>query len=130
MDIQVLMKACDVVAVPYRRSLNSGVLALALTWGRPVLLPDNAGSVPLVAGGTDGSAAAGLIYPGDEPEALVEAVRACLTWDLSAANAAAVEAGRRIDRATVATRFATDLRHWADTGSIPTSPLVLGGSRA
>src|SRR6185295_1565324 len=31
-DIQVLMRACDIVAVPYRRSLNSGVLALALTW--------------------------------------------------------------------------------------------------
>jgi glycosyltransferase involved in cell wall biosynthesis len=107
------MRACDVVALPYRRSLNSGVLALALTWGRPVLLPDNAGSVPLVEDG------AGLIYPGDDPEALVEAIRSCLDWDLTAANAAAVEAGARIDRATIANRFATDLRTWADTNQIP-----------
>ncbi len=115
-DIQVLMRACDIVAVPYRRSLNSGVLALALTWGRPVLLPDNSGSVPLV---DDPSAPAGLIYPGDDPDALVEAVRACLSWDLSAANAAAAEAGARIDRATIAAKFATDMRGWADTGLIP-----------
>ena len=112
-DIQVLMQACDIVAVPYRRSLNSGVLALALTWGRPVLLPDNAGSVPLVDAG------AGLIYSGDDPEALVNAVRAAMTWDLTAANTAAVEAGQRIDRATIVTKFAADLRYWADTGSVP-----------
>jgi beta-1,4-mannosyltransferase len=122
-DIQILMRACDVVAVPYRSSLNSGVLALALTWGRPVLLPDNSGSVPLV---DDPSAPAGLIYPSDDPDALVEAVRACLSWDLSAASAAAARAGARIDRATIATKFATDLRQWADTGSIPGA--VLGAS--
>ena len=127
-DIQVLMRACDVVAVPYRRSLNSGVLALALTWGRPVLLPDNSGSVPLV---NDPSAPAGLIYPGEDPDALVEAVRACLSWDLSAANAAAVAAGQRIDRATIATKFATDLRGWADTNDIPASSIQIpGGSRS
>jgi glycosyltransferase involved in cell wall biosynthesis len=127
-DIQVLMQACDVVAVPYRRSLNSGVLALALTWGRPVLLPDNAGSVPLV---NDPAAPAGLIYPGEDPDALVEAVRACTTWDLSAANAAATAAGRRIDRATVATRFATELRRWADTGELPVpAPIRLESARS
>jgi beta-1,4-mannosyltransferase len=129
MDIQVLMKACDVVAVPYRRSLNSGVLALALTWGRPVLLPDNSGSVPLI----DGPSPAGLVYPGDDPDALVDAVRACLTWDLSAANAAAVEAGRRIDRLAITTRFAGDLRLWADTGQVPAAGRLLdavGGASA
>jgi beta-1,4-mannosyltransferase len=95
-DIQILMRACDVVAVPYRRSLNSGVLALALTYGRPVLLPANAGSVPLVDDG------AGVIYQPDEPDAA----------------AAAAQAGLRIHRASVAQRFAADLRNWADTGLI------------
>jgi beta-1,4-mannosyltransferase len=115
-DIQVLMRACDVVALPYRRSLNSGVLALALTWGRPVLLPANAGSAPLVENGS------GLIYSDEDPEALTEAIRACLSWDLTAANAAAVEAGARIDRATIAQRFASDLRGWANTNQIPGKP--------
>jgi beta-1,4-mannosyltransferase len=124
-DIQILMRACDVVALPYRRSLNSGVLALALTWGRPVLLPDNAGSVPLV---DDPSAPAGLIYPGDDPDALVEAVRACLSWDLPAASAAAAKAGVGIDRATIAAKFAADLRYWADTGVVPGGAVV--GTRA
>jgi beta-1,4-mannosyltransferase len=121
-DIQILMRACDVVAVPYRRSLNSGVLALALTWGRPVLLPDNAGSVPLVADPAGNGVPAGVIYPGDDPDALVDAVRACLTLDLDAANAAAVVAGAAIDRATIARKFATDLRSWADTGLVPEPP--------
>jgi beta-1,4-mannosyltransferase len=111
-DIQILMRACDVVAVPYRRSLNSGVLALALTYGRPVLLPANAGSVPLVDDG------AGVIYQPDEPDALLEAVRRCLDLDLEAAAAAAAQAGLRIHRASVAQRFAADLRNWADTGLI------------
>jgi beta-1,4-mannosyltransferase len=114
-DIQVLMRAADLVALPYRRSLNSGVLALALTFGRPVLLPANSGSVPLVDGG------AGLIYPDDSPSALADAVRAGLSLDLEAAGRAAVVAGARIDRATVTGRFARDLRQWADTGSIEVS---------
>jgi len=122
-DIQVLMRACDVVAVPYRRSLNSGVLALAMTWGRPVLLPDNAGSVPLVTG-PDLDQPAGLVYPSDQPGALVEAVRACLSWDLSGAGQAAAAVGARIDRRVLAPRFAADLRLWADTGVVPASPLL------
>jgi len=126
-DIQVLMRACDVVALPYRRSLNSGVLALALTWGRPVLLPDNAGSMPVLGDGHP----AGLVYPGDDPDALVDAVRACLTWDRTAASAAAAEAGARIDRRTLAGRFASDLRSWADTGVVPASQADLApGVRA
>ncbi len=111
-DIQVLMRAGDVVALPYRRSLNSGVLALGLTFGRPALLPSNSGSVPLVEDG------AAVIYDPDDPQALIEAVRSCLTLDLAAAGRAAALAGTRIDRATVSRKFATDLRRWADTGRI------------
>lgn len=122
-DVQVLMRACDVVAVPYRRSLNSGVLALALSWGRPVLLPDNAGSVPLVAAGP-GRAPAGVIYAGDQPQALEQGVRECLTLDLDAAAAAAAAAGARIERRAIAERFAGDLRGWIDTGALPDRPAV------
>ncbi len=112
-DIQVLMRAADLVALPYRRSLNSGVLALALSFGRPVLLPSNSGSLPVVEGG------AALVYPPDGVEALTEAVFGCLDADLGALEKAAEVAGRRIDRELVSERFAADMRSWADTGVIP-----------
>jgi len=92
------------------------VLALALTWGRPVLLPDNSGSVPVVTGP---SGTAGLVYPAQTPGALTEAVRGASTWDADAVTTAAVAAGRRIDRATVAARFAGDLRSWSDGAVLP-----------
>jgi glycosyltransferase involved in cell wall biosynthesis len=39
-DLQVLMSAADIVALPYRSALNSGTLHLALTYGRPVVAAD------------------------------------------------------------------------------------------
>lgn len=120
-DVQVLMRAADVVALPYRRSLNSGVLALALTFGRPVLLPATSGCLPLVA---DYPGAAQVYDPSAGPEALVGALRAACETAAdderrAASFAAAAAAGRRIDRAVVAARFAADLRRWADTGDVP-----------
>jgi beta-1,4-mannosyltransferase len=113
-DIQVLMRAADVVALPYNRSLNSGVLALALTFGRPVLLPADSGSVPLVDIPGE-PVPAGVIYPAGSPDGLVDAVRTCLGLDLDAASAAASRAGARIDRAVVSARFAQDLSGYAGT---------------
>lgn len=112
-DMQVLMRAADLVALPYRRSLNSGVLALALSFGRPVLLPANSGSLPVVEGG------AAVVYPPDGVEALTDAVFGCLEADFGALDRAAEAAGRRIDRKTVSERFAADMRSWADTGVVP-----------
>ncbi|GAB6900989.1 glycosyltransferase [Kineosporia succinea] len=112
-DMQVLMRAADLVALPYRRSLNSGVLALALTFGRPALLPSNSGSLPVVEGG------AALVYPPDGVEALTDAVFRCLDADLGALDRAAEAAGQRIDRAVIAERFAADMRTWVDTGVVP-----------
>jgi glycosyltransferase involved in cell wall biosynthesis len=39
-DVQRYFLAADVVALPYRRILNSGAVILALGFGRPVLVPD------------------------------------------------------------------------------------------
>lgn len=33
--------AADVIALPYRKVLNSGTLLLAATFGRPVIIPDD-----------------------------------------------------------------------------------------
>ena len=118
-DIQVLMRAADVVALPYRRSLNSGVLALGLSFGRPALLPSGSGSVPLLTG-TD----AAIVYDEDAPDGLTDAVRSCLTADLDRAFTAAAEAGQRIDRARVTRRFAEDMREWAFSGTIPKSQMT------
>jgi hypothetical protein len=50
---------------------------------------------------------------------LLGAVKACLDLDLGRAFAAAATIGQRIDRATVARRFAEDMREWAGSGTIP-----------
>ncbi len=44
-DMQDYMNAADVVVLPYRAILNSGSAMLALTFGRPVIVP-NVGSLP------------------------------------------------------------------------------------
>ncbi|MGH6886495.1 MAG: glycosyltransferase, partial [Geminicoccales bacterium] len=39
-EVQHLFVASDLVVLPYRRILNSGTVFLALSFGRPVLVPD------------------------------------------------------------------------------------------
>ncbi|MGH6898393.1 MAG: glycosyltransferase [Geminicoccaceae bacterium] len=39
-EVQYLFVASDLVVLPYRRILNSGTVLLALSFGRPVLVPD------------------------------------------------------------------------------------------
>jgi glycosyltransferase involved in cell wall biosynthesis/ubiquinone/menaquinone biosynthesis C-methylase UbiE len=39
-EVQVYFRAADTVVLPYRSILNSGALHLALTFGRPVVVPD------------------------------------------------------------------------------------------
>ena len=39
-EVQIFFAASDLVVLPYRRILNSGAVVLALTFGRPVLVPD------------------------------------------------------------------------------------------
>jgi beta-1,4-mannosyltransferase len=39
-EVQLFFAAADLVVLPYRRILNSGVVMLALTFARPVLVPD------------------------------------------------------------------------------------------
>jgi glycosyltransferase involved in cell wall biosynthesis len=40
--VQVMFKSADIVALPYRQVLNSGVLMLGLTFAKPSIAPDNA----------------------------------------------------------------------------------------
>jgi glycosyltransferase involved in cell wall biosynthesis len=47
-ELQVCFNACDVVALPFRKVLNSGSLLLAMSFGCPVVAP-RLGSIPEVA---------------------------------------------------------------------------------
>jgi beta-1,4-mannosyltransferase len=48
-ELQVFLNAADVVALPYERMLNSGSALLALSFGRPVLVPATGAMIDLQA---------------------------------------------------------------------------------
>lgn len=68
-DVQVLFRAADVVALPYRNVMNSGVLMLGLTFRRPCVAPRN----PI----TETMATTGLVelFDAASDTALLEALR-------------------------------------------------------
>lgn len=112
-QVQVFCNAADVMALPYRRSLNSGALHLALTFGLPVLIPRSSGEAE------DVNPAWAQLYDDEIPGALVEALSEAdtrLTTD--AARLAAREAGARQLPSEVSRSFAAEVRHWLDTGAV------------
>jgi glycosyltransferase involved in cell wall biosynthesis len=89
-EVQVWMRAADLVVLPYTSVLNSGALHLALTFGRPVIAP----ALGVVARHVDPSFAT-TFPPGDNDRmvsAIESAVRDLLTPEASAAARAAAEA--------------------------------------
>ena len=87
--VQYYMNAADVVALPFREVLTSGSTILAMSFGKPVVVPE-VGCVASVVPG-DG----GFTYRDDAPDALRSTLRATMDADLDAvgaANRAAVEA--------------------------------------
>ncbi len=77
-EVQVYMRAADLVVLPYREVLNSGSAILALSFARPILVPDRGALAELQRGvGPEWV----RTYPGDlDPAAL----RAALAWALHA----------------------------------------------
>lgn len=63
-----LIIACDVVVLPYRASLNSGAALLALTFGRPIIAPNDGPFEELIQRGI------ALGYDRETPGALLEAL--------------------------------------------------------
>lgn len=53
-DVQVYMNACDWVTLPYQKILNSGCALLALSFGRPVIVPQKGALTELIADGKHG----------------------------------------------------------------------------
>jgi glycosyltransferase involved in cell wall biosynthesis len=100
--VQVLFRAADVVALPYRQVLNSGVLMLALTFGVPSVAPDN----PV----TRDAVGSGLVHTFDREsdEGLVDALVAAIgrRHQRDALPAAFTE---RFDHRSIARQFAAEL---------------------
>ena len=103
-DVQIYLRAADIAVLPYVRSLNSGALMLALTFGLPVIVPGGGG----LAGTVDERFA--RTFAIDEPASLVEALRGAHELVTPAARSAALDVAMRHAPAIVSEQFALGLR--------------------
>lgn len=88
-EVQLWLRACDLVVLPYQAVLNSGALHLALAFGRPVIAP----AVGVVAAQVE-PAFASTFAPGDDDDmvrAIGDAVTRLTTPEAGAAALAAAE---------------------------------------
>jgi glycosyltransferase involved in cell wall biosynthesis len=66
-EVGTYYAAADVVALPYRRIYQSGVLLMAMTYGRPVVVSDLPGMTEIVANGVNG-----YVFPQGSTEELAK----------------------------------------------------------
>jgi len=107
-DLSVPLRASDVIVLPYRASLNSGALLLALSFGRPVI----AAASPHVSEtvGPDAS----ITFDPTARGALTAALRDADRLLTPAARDAALATARRFDPDEISRQFATSLRDRLD----------------
>jgi beta-1,4-mannosyltransferase len=67
-DMQVYLRACDYVVVPYREILTSGTAMLALGFGRPLISADFGFLKDVISENT------GILFPHDSPNGLKSAL--------------------------------------------------------
>ncbi|HEY9155215.1 MAG TPA: glycosyltransferase [Opitutaceae bacterium] len=67
-DIQLYMNAADAVVFPYQKSLTSGALILAMSFGRACIAPHLAGTVDCLAD------QGGILYRIEDPGGLIKAL--------------------------------------------------------
>ncbi len=103
-ELSIPLRASDVIVLPYRSSLNSGALLLALSFGRPVI----AAASPHVSEtvGPDAS----ITFESDDRDALAAALRQADVLLTPAARDAALATARRFDPDALSRRFAVALR--------------------
>jgi glycosyltransferase involved in cell wall biosynthesis len=97
-DIALIMRAADVVTLPFVASMTSGTLILALSWAKPVIAPA-LGCFPATV-----APDAGILYDPHQSDALFGAMRAIRDQDLAAASQAALASARRLDWDEIATQ--------------------------
>lgn len=105
-DVGQLFAAADSAIVPYKASLNSGALVLALSMGKPVIARSSAGSTHLLDGG------AGRVYDAEEQ---LESLLLDRDWLPEAAREARTMA-HRLRAAHVSDAFARTARAFIDGG--------------
>jgi glycosyltransferase involved in cell wall biosynthesis len=103
-DIQIYLRSADVAVLPYVRSLNSGALLLATTFGLPAVVPAGGGLAEVVDERFSRS------FDVDDPATLVSALREIEALDPAAARAAALEVAERHAPAVLSERFAEGVR--------------------
>lgn len=108
-QMQLFLRASDIGVYPYRRSLNSGALALGLTFGLPAVMPMHFGETVAV----DPSYVE--VYDATEPDGLLRALGASTRLVSDEARAAALAAMEPVSPTKVARAFATELRQWIDS---------------
>jgi beta-1,4-mannosyltransferase len=103
-ELSIPLRASDVIVLPYRSSLNSGALLLALSFGRPVI----AAASPHVSETVEPDAS--ITFESDDREALLAALRQADALLTPAARDAARATARRFDPDALSRRFAAALR--------------------
>lgn len=84
-EIQLFLNAADVVILPFREILTSGSAVLAMSFGKPVIVPGR-GCIPEQVGSE-----CGLIYDPDDPLGLLKALQKVPNLDLERMGMAARE---------------------------------------
>lgn len=95
--VHLYFSAADVVVLPYRAVSTSGTLLLALTFGKPVVVPDVA-----TLRETLGDPAPALLYEGGSSADLADGLVRAAQMDLSPLSAAARARARRFDWRAIA----------------------------
>ena len=90
-DIGLIMRASDVITLPFLATTTSGTLMLALSWGRPVIAPA-IGCLPATV-----PPEAGILYDPTDSGGLLNALSSIRSWRLQAASEAALASARRLD---------------------------------
>ena len=90
-DIALIMRAADVITLPFVDTMTSGSLILALSWGKPVIAPA-LGCLPATV-----LPAAGKLFDPSDDDPLYAAMLEARELDLAAASSAALASVRRFD---------------------------------
>jgi len=99
-ELQVYLRACDVVVLPFRDILTSGSAILALGFGRPVIAPA-IGCLPETV-----PPDAGLLYDALDPEGLAKALHEALGRNWALAEESALARARDLSWTSIARQTA------------------------
>jgi glycosyltransferase involved in cell wall biosynthesis len=99
-ELQYYLRAADVAVLPYQRSLNSGVLMLALSFGLPVVAPDIPATAEILTVDV-----ARTFQPGDQAS-LTAALASAEKLKTTAAREEAQRIARKFDPGELAAQFA------------------------